>query len=133
MLHTSPCRGEPGGAAVSMGTIGKRVLWGGAAVALLTIAILIGYRYDITLWDWIKLLIVPTAIAGAGLWYNTQQRARELQIADQRVQTDRENADQRRQDDTLQAYLDGMSQLLTDKDQPLHSAKPGDSLSSVAR
>jgi hypothetical protein len=30
----------------------------------LTIAVLIGYRYDITLWDWIKLLVVPAVIAG---------------------------------------------------------------------
>ena len=33
----------------------------------------------------------------------------------------------------LQAYLDGMSQLLTDKDRPLHRASVGDSLSTVAR
>jgi hypothetical protein len=100
----------------------EQVLWTVGIVALLTVVILIGYRYDITLWDWIKLLIVPTAIAGAGLWFNTQQREREQRIADNRAQ-----------DDSLQAYLDGMSQLLTDKDQPLHEAQPGDSLSTVAR
>jgi hypothetical protein len=105
-----------------MGTIGKRVLWGGAAVALLTIAILIGYRYDITLWDWIKLLIVPAVIAGGGLWFNAQQREREQRIASERAQ-----------DEALQGYLDGMSQLLTDKEQPLHRAQSGDSLSTVAR
>ena len=105
-----------------MGTIGKRVLWGGAAVALLTIAILIGYRYDITLWDWIKLLIVPAVIAGGGLWFNAQQREREQRIASERAQ-----------DEALQGYLDGMSQLLTDKERPVHSAQPGDSLSTVAR
>jgi hypothetical protein len=36
-------------------------------------------------------------------------------------------------DDTLQAYLDGMSQLLTDKERPLHRAQQGDNLSTVAR
>jgi hypothetical protein len=46
---------------------------------------------------------------------------------------DREIADERRQDDTLQAYLDEMSQLLTDKELPLHRAHPRDILSSVAR
>ena len=46
---------------------------------------------------------------------------------------DREIADERRQDDMLQAYLEGMSQLLTDKDRPLHEARMGDSLSTVAR
>ena len=33
----------------------------------------------------------------------------------------------------LQAYLDGMSQLLTDEKRPLHRAQMGDSLSTVAR
>jgi uncharacterized protein YjbI with pentapeptide repeats len=55
------------------------------------------------------------------------------EIATQQAETDRTLADERRQDATLQAYLDGMSQLLTDKEQPLHSAQPGDSLSTVAR
>jgi hypothetical protein len=47
-----------------------QLLWAGATAALLTAAVLIGYRYDITLWDWIKLLIVPAVIAGGGLWFN---------------------------------------------------------------
>jgi Pentapeptide repeats (8 copies) len=72
-------------------------------------------------------------IAGGGLWFNQQQRERELQIADQRAQTDQEIADQRRQDNTLLAYLDGMSQLLTDEKRPLHMAQAGDNLSAVAR
>ena len=102
----------------------RQLLWTGAAVALLllTAAILIGYRYGITLWDWIKLLVVPAVIAGGSLWFNVQQREREQRIASERAQ-----------DETLQAYLDGMAELLTDKDQPLHSAQPGDSLSTVAR
>jgi len=72
-------------------------------------------------------------IAGGGFWFNQQQRERELQIAGQRAQTDQEIADQRRQDDMLQKYLDGMSQMLTDKDRPLHRAQVGDTLSTVAR
>ena len=55
----------------------RQFLWAGAAVGLLTIAILIGYRYDITLWDWIKLLVVPAVIAGGGLWFNRQQQERQ--------------------------------------------------------
>jgi pentapeptide repeat protein len=91
-------------------------------VAALAVAVLIGYRYDITLWDWIKLLIVPAVIAGGGLWFNVQQREREHRIASERTQ-----------DEALQGYLDGMSQLLTDKERPLHKAQPGDNLSTVAR
>jgi hypothetical protein len=47
----------------------------------LTVSILIGYRYGITLWDWIKLLVVPAVIAGGGSWFNRQQHERELEIA----------------------------------------------------
>jgi uncharacterized protein YjbI with pentapeptide repeats len=90
--------------------------------ALFTIAVYIGYRYDITLWDWLNLLVVPVVIAGVGIWFNRQQRERELEIAEHRTQ-----------DEALQAYLDVMSQLLTDEKRPLRRAQIGDSLSSVAR
>ena len=104
----------------------RQLLWAGASVGLvlLTIAVLIGYRYDITLWDWLKLLVVPAVIAGGGVWFNRQQRERELEIAERRAQ-----------DEALQAYLDQMSgMLLPNKEQPsLYKARPGDSLSSVAR
>jgi hypothetical protein len=40
---------------------------------------------------------------------------------------------QRAQDEALQAYLDQMSQMLTDKDRPSHRWQLGDSLSTVAR
>ena len=104
-------------------TIKKRVLWTVAAVAVLAVLFVINRLFiHHPLWDWIKLLIVPAILAGGGLWFNTQQRAREQRIARERAQ-----------DDALQAYLDGMSQLLTDKDQPLHQAQPGDNLSIVAR
>jgi Pentapeptide repeats (8 copies) len=108
-------------------------LWAIRIAIVLGLLIAIGYAYGITLWEWANLLIVPAAIAGAGLWFTQQQRERELKIADQRAKTDREIVDERRQDDTLQAYLDGMSQLLTDKKQPLHKAPPADTLGTVAR
>jgi len=78
----------------------------------LTVVILIGYRYDITLWDWIKLLIVPAVIAGVGLWFNRQQRERELEIAERRTQ-----------DEALQAYLDQIGQLLLVTNRPLRRSK----------
>jgi hypothetical protein len=104
----------------------KQLLWAGAAVGLLTVAILVGYPYGVTLWDWIKLLVVPAVIAGGGIWFNHQQRQRELDFADQRTKedrkiaqeradTEREIADQRAQDEALQAYLDQMGKLLLDK------------------
>jgi len=102
--------------------LSKQLLWTAAFAAFAIPAVLIGYRYGITLWDWIKLLIVPVVIAGGGLWFNTQLRVRELHIANERAQ-----------DEALQAYLDQMSQLLTDKERPLRMAQPGDDLSAVAR
>jgi hypothetical protein len=127
MLHTSPRREERKVDDQQQSrwrpTTG-RLLLAGAGVALMIGAVLIGYGYDITLWDWLKLLVVPAVIAGGGLWFNRQQRERELDIAERRTQ-----------DEALQAYLDQMSgMLLPNKDQPsLYKARPGDSLSSVAR
>ena len=100
----------------------RRVLWTLGIVAGLTVAVLIGYRYDKTLWDWLKLLIVPAVIAGGGIWFNLQQREREQRIASERAQ-----------DEALQGYLDGMSQLLTDNEQPLHETQPANNLGTVAR
>jgi uncharacterized protein YjbI with pentapeptide repeats len=124
----------------------EQLLWIGAAVVLLTVAVLVGYRYDITLWDWLKLLMVPAVIVGGGLWFNRQQRERELGLAreqrEQELTIAREQreqelaiAEQRTQDEALQAYLDQMSSMLIpNTDQPsLYKARPGDSLSSVAR
>ncbi len=75
-----------------------------------------------TLWDWMKLLIIPAVLAGGGIWFNRQQREREQDIAEQRAQ-----------DEALQAYLDEMSQLLTDKDRPLRQAKEDDEVRTLAR
>ena len=74
MLHTSPCKEESQVDQQEQSRwqpTRRQLLWAGATVGLLTIAILIGYRYHITLWDWIKLLIVPAVNAGGGIW---QQR-----------------------------------------------------------
>ena len=58
-----------------------------------------------TLWDWLQLLIIPAVIAGGTIWFNRRQQGRAEQSAEERAQ-----------DDALQAYLDQMSQLLVDKD-----------------
>jgi hypothetical protein len=91
-------------------------------VVVLSILTLVGWPFDVTLWDWLDLLIIPVVLAiGGFLFTRSENRAT------------RAAAERRGLDDTLQAYLDGMSQLLTDKDQPLHRAQPGDNLSTVAR
>jgi uncharacterized protein YjbI with pentapeptide repeats len=91
-------------------------------VVVLSILTLVGWPFDVTLWNWLELLIIPVVLAiGGFLFTRSENRAT------------RAAAERRALDDTLQAYLDGMSQLLTDKDQPLHRAQPGDSLRTVAR
>jgi hypothetical protein len=133
----------------------RKLLWasGVAALAFLIIVIcgyLFGWKWTglpkQTLWDWLQLLIVPAVLAIGGYLFTRsenqrtrdaadEQRALDRQIADEQRSLDREIADERRQDEMLQAYLDGMSNmLLPNKDQPsLYKARPGDSLSSVAR
>jgi hypothetical protein len=97
----------------------RQLVLAGAAVALMTVAVIFGYRYGITLWDWIKLLIVPAVIAGGGIWFNRQQRERELEIVREQREQDVKIAERRAQDEALQAYLDQMSDMLIpNKDQP---------------
>jgi uncharacterized protein YjbI with pentapeptide repeats len=93
----------------------RHVLWAVGIIAFLTVSVFIGYRYGITLWDWIKLLIVPAVIAGGGLWFNRQQRERELEIAREQREQEVAIAERRAQDEALQAYLDQMSHLLLEK------------------
>jgi hypothetical protein len=86
-----------------------------------------------TFWDWLSLLIVPLVLVLGGDLFNRSESRRTKDDAEQQRKADRQIADERRQDDTLQAYIDGMSQLLTDIELPLHRAQRGDSLSTVAR
>jgi predicted membrane-bound spermidine synthase len=111
----------------------RQGLWAIRIGIVLGLLVAIGYSYGVTLWDWIKLLIVPAVIAGGGLWFNRQQRERELEIAREQREREQRIANERAQDEALQGYLDGMSQLLTDKERPLHKAQTSDSLSTVAR
>lgn len=76
------------------------------------------------LWDWLDLLIVPVVLAMGGYLFNSSQNR-----ATQRA------AERRAQDDALEAYPDGMSDMLTPKkDQPSQSdQRPPDRLRSVAQ
>jgi hypothetical protein len=44
----------------------RQLLWVIRIAIVLGLLVAIGYPYGITLWDWVQLLIVPAAIAGAG-------------------------------------------------------------------
>jgi uncharacterized protein YjbI with pentapeptide repeats len=61
-----------------------------------------------TVWDWLHLisaLAVPIVLAFVGLWFTSQQDARQQQVEEQRAD-----------DVALQAYLDQMSTLLIRRD-----------------
>ena len=60
---------------------------------------------DKTLWDWLRLLIVPVVLGLGAYLFNRSENSRTLK-----------QADHRREEDVLQAYLDQMWKLLLDKD-----------------
>jgi hypothetical protein len=96
----------------------RQVTWigiGVVAVLVLFAAIVVfgGYYFEWkwtgypkrTPWDWTDLLIVPVVLAIGGYLFTSSQN-RATQAA----------AERRAQDDALQAYLDRIEQLVTDKD-----------------
>ena len=84
-----------------------------------------------TVWDFLQLLIVPLMLVAIGSVFSLQQDARQQRIEDQRAQAERELAEQRAQDEALQAYLDQMSQLILER--KLLEAEPGDPVHTLAQ
>jgi hypothetical protein len=75
------------------------------------------------IWEWMQLLIVPLALAVIGPLFEMQQAERQrsleqhqAELEDRRAKAERELAEQRAQDEALQAYLSQMNSLLLDKD-----------------
>jgi len=91
-------------------------------VVLLAILTLIGLPFGITLWAWVKLLIVPVVLAIGGYLF-TRSENRATRVA----------AEQRAQDDALQAYLDHIGELLLNKDRPLRQSNEGNEVRTLAR
>jgi Pentapeptide repeats (8 copies) len=73
-----------------------------------------GFR-GMTLREWLQLLIVPFALVVISFVFTMQQDARQQAIEDKRAEAERDLAEQRAQDEALQAYLDQMSNLLLEK------------------
>jgi hypothetical protein len=106
----------------------RQVLWTviGIVVALVVAFIFLGYVREWrwtgfvedkkfskkTLWDWLDLLIVPVVLAIGGYLFTQFENRRTQMIANQRSQ-----------DDTLQAYLDHIESLFFDENasKELHS------------
>lgn len=71
------------------------------AVVFVCVAILVTFLQQKTFWDWLQLLVVPAALAGAGLWFSRQQTSRQSELAEDK-----------RREDLLAACLDVISDLL---------------------
>jgi len=84
-----------------------------------------------TLWDLLGLAIIPAVLAGGAYWLNKQQREAEVKAEDKRAQTERDIANDRERKDTLQLYLDKMTELLLEKN--LRNAQKEAEVWAVAR
>jgi uncharacterized protein YjbI with pentapeptide repeats len=84
-----------------------------------------------TVWDFLQLLIVPLMLVAIGLVFSLQQEARQQRVEDRRADAERKLANQRAQDEALQAYLDQMSSLLLEKD--LRTSKEDSEVRTLAR
>jgi uncharacterized protein YjbI with pentapeptide repeats len=81
-----------------------------------------GVRPAKTLWDWLKLLGIPVALAVAGYLFTRAER-----------QSAQDAAEQRTQDEALQTYLEQIGLMLLDKDKPLRQSKEGDEVRNLTR
>jgi len=78
-----------------------------------------------TVWDWMDLLIVPLMLVALGFWVTTRQEVRQQQIEGRRTDQAQHLENQRSQDTALQAYFDGMTNLLIDEQgNQLHKLNP---------
>jgi Pentapeptide repeats (8 copies) len=68
-----------------------------------------------------------------GYLFTRSENNRTLEIANKQREVDREIAEQRGQDDALQAYLDQIGQLLLDEERSLRESKVGDEERTFAR
>lgn len=75
-----------------------------------------------TFWDWLRLLIVPLVLALGGYLF-TRSENRSTRVA----------AEQRAEDEALQAYLDQMGQMLLNKEMPLRQSKENGAERTLAR
>lgn len=84
-------------------TAEQGLVWAIRCAIVLGVLFLIASAVDKTLWDWLKLLIVPAVLALGGYLFTLSENRRSQDVADRRAQ-----------DEALQAYLDKMSELLID-------------------
>ncbi len=84
-----------------------------------------------TLWDLMQLLIIPAILVIGAYWLNESARKREQAVMERRVEIERKNELDNRQEAALQTYLDKMTELLL-KDK-ICKTKNESEVSAVAR
>lgn len=65
-----------------------------------------------TIWDWLELLLIPSILAGGGLWFSRSEQANAHRNATERAERESQIADENAQEAALAAYLEKMSALL---------------------
>ena len=91
------------------------IIAGGVTLVFLETLVFLDWAYEATLWNWLELLIVPTVLAGGGLWFTWAQQTHQEAIEQERRNRELDLAAQSAQDDALQAYLDHIGNLLLDR------------------
>jgi hypothetical protein len=86
-----------------------------------------------TFWDWLSLLIVPIVLALGGYFFTRSESRRTKEDAERQRIVDHQIADQRAQDEALQAYLDQVGQLLLDTNPPLRQSEEDSEVRTLAR
>jgi hypothetical protein len=83
-----------------------------------------------TLWDWLQLLFIPGVLTLGAVWITARQN-HDLQIAERQRQAERELAEDKYREDTLQDYIDKMSELLLRE--KLRDSAKADEVRKIAR
>ena len=112
-------------------------------VAFVVLVVLGGYKFNWgwtgfngnnksgkTLWDWLQLLFIPGVLTLGAVWITARQN-HDLQIADRQRQAERELAEDKYREDTLQDYIDKMSELLLRE--KLRDSAKADEVRKIAR
>jgi uncharacterized protein YjbI with pentapeptide repeats len=86
-----------------------------------------------TLWDWLQLLIIPAVLAVGGYLFNFTVSRNEQESTRLRDQTEREIAQDNQREAALKEYIDKISELILDKDNPLRKSKIEDEVRKIAR
>lgn len=115
----------------SMQSIWKVLRW--AILVLLTIlllSVLVAIEGTST-WELLDLLIVPFVLAVGAWWLNKSERESDKKLSGDRVDAERKIAEERRYQDTLEAYLDRMTELLLKGN--LRNSEEDDEVQIIAR